>query len=68
MGVKDEQTIYHDGLAEAFGVSHEEMENMSLREMAERAYEMGGELRLETEGGIGPGLTLRAEEEEAKEA
>jgi hypothetical protein len=52
-------TIYHKGLAEAFGITHAEMENMSVREMAERAFDLGGELKFAM-GGAGPGLTLSA--------
>ena len=51
--------FYHRGLAEALQVHETVLENMTMRELAERAFEMGGELTV-GEGGNGPGLTLRA--------
>lgn len=51
--------FYHRGLADALQVHETVLENMTMREMAERAFEMGGELTI-NDGGVGPGLTLRA--------
>jgi len=52
--------FYHRGLAEALMVSPDRLERMTVRELAERAYELGGDLVV-GEGGEGPGLTLRAD-------
>ena len=51
--------FYHRGLAEALMVTPERLEDMTMRQLAERAFEMGGELTV-GDGGVGPGLTLRA--------
>ena len=51
--------FYHRGLAEALQVHETVLENMTMRELAERAFEIGGELTV-GDGGQGPGLTLRA--------
>ena len=53
----------HAGMAEVFGVSETELEEMTLREMANRAYDLGYEMKTTgwdkvTEPGKG-GLTLR---------
>ena len=37
--------IYNHGLAEALGVSQDQLENMSIREFSARAYELGGALK-----------------------
>ena len=52
--------FYHHGLAEALMVTQARLEEMTMRELAERAFAMGGEL-LVGEDGEGPGLTLRAD-------
>ena len=52
--------FFHRGLAEALMVTTDRLERMTVRELAERAYELGGEL-IVGEGGVGPGLTLRAD-------
>ena len=57
--------FYHRGLAEAFGVTQEQLEEMTMREMAERAFDLGGELTFSAEGGEGPGLTFSSESMEA---
>lgn len=54
--------IYHRGMAEVFGVSLSEMENMTLREMAERAFGLGGYIEVIPDSGVGVGLTLSARE------
>lgn len=57
---KYRQMIHHHGLAEAFGVSQETLENMTMREISERAFELGGSLDFKVDSGAGVGLTLSA--------
>ncbi len=56
--------IYHQGLAEALHVTEAQLEDMTMREMVERAHAIGGTLTVGTDGGAGPGLTLRAKSEQ----
>ncbi|SON54276.1 hypothetical protein HDIA_0735 [Hartmannibacter diazotrophicus] len=49
--------FYHLGLAEALGVSETQLERMSLRELSDRAFKKGFELKLDRNG-VGKGLTL----------
>lgn len=58
--------FYHRGLAEAFGVTQEQLEEMTLREVATRAYDLGDELIFREEGGAGPGLTFTSESKEGQ--
>lgn len=58
--------IYHNGAAEMLGVSQEQLENMSLRELCYRAYDLGIEPIFKTEGGVGPGLTLTGDQKESQ--
>lgn len=59
--------IYHRGLSELLGIDQRVLENMSIRELCYRAYSMGYEIEM-GQGGVGPGLTLRAREENAHES
>ena len=59
--------FYHRGLAEALGVEQEQLEVMTLRELAERAFDLGGELTFHAEGGAGPGLTFTGDFKEPKD-
>ncbi len=56
--------IYHQGLAEALNVTEAQLEDMTMREMVERAHALGGTLTVGTDEGVGPGLTLRAKPEQ----
>ena len=54
--------IYHRGMAEELGITEDRLGKMTIAELC-RAYRKRG-IRLEPrEGGVGPGLTLRALEE-----
>ncbi len=59
--------IYHQGLAEALHVTETILEDMTMREMVERAYALGGTLTVGVDEGAGPGLTLRAKPTQHKE-
>lgn len=60
--------FYHRGLAEAFGVTEQKLEEMTLSEIAKRAFDLGGELTFHTDGGEGPGLTFTSESREGWDA
>lgn len=59
--------IFHRGMAEALNVSHDRLENMSLRELAECAYDAGYIIEVNETGGVGRGLTLRAESDKIQQ-
>jgi hypothetical protein len=54
----------HNEFCEALGRTREEIGRMSLRDLANAAYDRGLELRVKQEGGDGPGLTLTVEKVE----
>lgn len=53
--------IYHKGLAEALGITQTQLEDMTMREMVEKAYQLGGTLDIKVGEGEGAGLTLSSE-------
>lgn len=54
-----EDHIFHDGMAEALGVSEETLQGLSLSALAELAFSKGYLIRVGADDGIAPGLTMR---------
>ncbi|NDV50596.1 hypothetical protein [Salipiger sp. PrR003] len=55
--------FHHRGAAEALGVTTDELENMSMRELSDRCYDLGLEPVFRIGGGVDVGLTMRADPE-----
>jgi hypothetical protein len=60
---KAEQIVYHDGLAEALGISQENLENMPVRALSNLAERKGFKIMI-GRGGLGPGITARDDKQE----